>query len=253
LEFGQQSFLDHGMNKNWVIPSKEWEDHLTAPDSLDVVEKAKFYIARCTPRIGAFMGTGAVMRFIRDCVVILEGPARNPDPNPGRSNRNSAEALAIELACSVWGPRCPENLVGSTYLVVILESFLREISGLLSSWDGSWKSPNDRNIAAQRSATLAKMPKHRFKKQLSNVEITYELAVSKHNQSDPRAEHLRDLEVKIASETGGAVTQNIGQRIAQLRHSVAHGNPIGADSEGRFYSLLVIMLTFGDPNWSPPA
>jgi hypothetical protein len=96
------------------------------------------------------------------------------------------------------------------------------------------------------------MPKHRFRKQLSNVEIAYELAVSEHNQSDPRAEHLRDLEVKIASETGAAVTQNIGQRIAQLRHSVAHGNPIGADSEGRFYSLLVIMLTFGDPNWSPP-
>jgi hypothetical protein len=134
--------------------------------------------------------------------------------------------------------------------VVLLESFLREISGLLS-WDGSWKSPNDRLIAGQRSATLSETP-GRAKKRLSDVETTYELAVSRENQSDPRAEHLRDLEAKIASETESAPHQNLGQRIAQFRHRAAHGNPIGVDSEGRFYSLLVIMLTFGDPNWSPP-
>jgi|GraSoi_2013_60cm_1033757.scaffolds.fasta_scaffold00674_3 hypothetical protein len=238
-----------GTNRNLIIGSKEWEDYMTAPDNVGVVEKAKFYIARCTPRIGGFMASGALMRFIRDCVVIIEGPAKDPDFTLGRSKRNSAEALAIELAC-VRGPRCPENLVGSTYLVVRLESLFREISGLLSSWDGSWKSPNDRAIALQRSDTFAK--KRGAKERLSDVLIAYELAVSRDNQSDPRAEHLRDLESKIASETARGVTQNLGQRIAQMRHSVAHGNPIGADSEGRFYSLLVIMLTFADPNWSPP-
>jgi len=240
------------MNKNLIMGSKECDDHFTAPDGLNEVEKAKFYIARCTPYIGAFMGSGAVMRFIRDCAVIVEGPVKAPDHMAGKPLRNSAEALAIELAC-VGGLRDPESIVGSTYLVVLLESFLRDISGLLD-WEGVWKSPDDRIIAAQRSPTfaaaLAKNP-GRAKKRLSDVEITYELAASKDNQSDPRAEHLRDLEAKIANETGGAVTQNLGERIAQLRHRVAHGNPIGADSESRFYSLLVIMLTFGDPNWSP--
>jgi hypothetical protein len=179
----------------------------------------------------------------------IEGPARPPDPISGRPIRNSAEALAIELAC-MGSLRDPESIVGSTYLVVLLESFLREISGLLN-WDGTWKSPNDRMIAAQRSPALAKNG-GKAKERLSDVEIAYELAASEDNQSDTRAEHLRDLEAKIASETGGAISQNLGQRIAQLRHRVAHGNPIGADSECRFYSLLVIMLTFGDPNWSPP-
>jgi hypothetical protein len=230
--------------------SKEWEDHFTAPVVLNEVEKAKFYIARCAPSIGAFIATGGVKRFIRDCAVIIEGPAKAPDHISGQPPRNSAEVLAIELAC-IGGLRSPESLVGSTYLVVLLESFFRDISGLLSGWDGSWKSPNDRIIAGQRSPALARNP-GRARTRLSDVEIAYELATSKDNRSDPRAEHLRDLESKIASETRGAVTQNLGQRIAQLRHSVAHGNPTGADSEGRFYSLLVIMLTFGDPNWSPP-
>jgi hypothetical protein len=238
------------MNNDLIIGSEEWFDHFTAPENLDVVEKAKFYIARSTPYIGAFMGTGAVQRFIHDCAVIMEGPAKAPDHISGRPPRNSAEVLAIQLACT-GGLRSPESLVGSTYLVVLLESFFREISGLLNGWDGSWKSPNDRIIGGQRSAALARNP-GRARTRLSDVEIAYELAVAKDNQSDPRAEHLRDLESKIASETPAPVTQNPGQRIAQSRHSVAHGNPIGADSEGRFYSLLVIMLTFGDPKWSPP-
>jgi hypothetical protein len=239
------------MNNNLIMGSKEWFDHFTAPNSLNVVEKAKFYIAKSTPYIGAFMGTGAVQRFVHDCAVIIEGPAKAPDPISGKPIRNSAEAVAIELACFPHSLRDPECIVGATYLVVLLESFFREISGLLN-WDGFWKSPNDRLIAGQRSAALAANP-NRARNRLSDVEITYEIAASKGNQSDPRAEHLRDLEARIASETGGAVTQNLGQRIAQLRHRVAHGNPIGVESDAYFYSLLVIMLTFGDPNWSPPA
>jgi hypothetical protein len=210
----------------------------------------KFYISRRTPYIGGFMGTGAVMRFIEDCVVIIEGPAKDPRVTFGGSTRNSAEALAIDLACT-GGLRSPESLVGSAYLVLLLESFFREISGLLNSWDGSWKSPKDRIIAGRRSAILGQSP-GRAKSRLSDVEIAYELAISMDNQSDPRSEHLRDLEAKIKIEDESVVNQDLGQRIAQRRHSVAHGNPIGADSEGRFYSLLVIMLTFADPNWSPP-
>lgn len=239
------------MDSNLALFSKEWFDHYTAPSNLSVVDKAKFYIARSTPYIGAATTTGAAQRFIHDCAVILEGPAKgHPNPISGRPMRNSAEAFAIELACFPHMLRDPQCIVGSTYLAVVLESFFREISGLLNSWDGSWKSPNDRIIAGQRSDRLRNPG--RAPDRLSHLEIAYELAISPDNQSDPRAEHLRDLEIKIKIETSGAVTQNIGQRIAQLRNSAAHGNPIGVESEAYFYSLLVIMLTFGDPKWSPP-
>jgi hypothetical protein len=66
---------------------------------------------------------------------------------------------------------------------VLLESFFREISGLLSSWDGSWKSPNDRIVAGRRSTALGRDP-GRAKKRLNDVEIAYELAVSIDNRSD---------------------------------------------------------------------
>jgi hypothetical protein len=95
----------------------------------------------------------------------------------------------------------------------------------LSSWDGSWKSPNDRIVAGRRSTALGRDP-GRAKKRLNDVEIAYELAVSIDNRSDPRAEHRRDLDAKIKAETNGAVTQSVGQRIAYFRNSVAHGDPI---------------------------
>jgi hypothetical protein len=83
------------MIKNFRIPSKEFEEYMTAPENLSVVEKAKFYITRCTPGIGAFTFTGPANRFIRKCVAIIEGPAKDSALSLGRSERNSAEALAM--------------------------------------------------------------------------------------------------------------------------------------------------------------
>jgi hypothetical protein len=51
------------------------------------------------------------------------------------------------------------------------------------------------------------------------------------------------LEAKIHAETNDAVNQSLGQRIAQLRHSVAHGNPVGADSEVSFSKLFGVFLS----------
>ncbi len=238
------------MSTKLTISSEEWLRHHTAPEGLSEIEKAKFYIARCTPHIGSFAGTDAVVRFIHDCAMIIEGPPLPPDPFWGRPMRKSSVAFAMQLAGQPFQLQSPETEVGATFLVVLIESFLREISGLLN-WDGTWKSPNDRVLAGQRSSTLSKDP-GRARYRLSDVEITYELAVATQNQSDPRADHLRDLEAKIKSEAPQPPNQNLGQRIAQLRHRVAHGTPVGADSEGRFYCLLVIILIFGAPNWTPP-
>ena len=78
--------------------------------------------------------------------------------------------------------------------------------------------------------------------------ITYELAIQ--NSKDPRAEHLLDLDRRIAAETGNTNPYNIGRRISLLRHRAAPGNSIGVESDGIFYSFLVIVLVMSDPSWS---
>jgi len=60
--------------------------------------------------------------------------------------------------------------------------------------------------------------------------------------------HLRELDAKIAAETKDPSTFNIGRRIAYLRHRAAHGHSIGVESDGLFYSLLMIVLILSGPS-----
>lgn len=124
---------------------------------------------------------------------------------------------------------------------------MRRISGLLDDWDGKWIPPG----GCERA--LAILPE-RYKRKLKNrpercndVAITYELAIQ--NSKDPRAEHLQGLDRRIA-ETGDTNPYNIGRRISLLWHRAAHGNSIGVESDGIFYSLLMIVLVMTDPSWS---
>jgi len=71
-----------------------------------------------------------------------------------------------------------------------------------------------------------------FPERCSDVAITYELAIR--NSKDFRAEHLLDLDRRIAAETNSPISYNIGRRIAFFRHRAAHGNSIAVESDGNF-------------------
>jgi hypothetical protein len=140
-------------------------------------------------------------------------------------------------------PGSPERQIAATYLLVMFEGHLRQISGLLD-WEGKWIPPDGYQRALAilpDNARLRNRPER-----CSDIAITDELAIR--NSKDPRAGRLLDLDRRIADEIGDP-TYNIGQRIAFLRHQAAHGNTIAVESDGIFYSLLMIVLIMSDPSW----
>jgi hypothetical protein len=236
------------MKSGMIIPSPEYWEYMSPPPGATKVEQAKFYIVRCTPRCGAFGGTGQVFQFIDQCANEINGPLIKEPIIPGESGMSSPIAVAMKMIARNHTLRSPEGQVAATYLVVTLESYLRRISGLLNDWDGKWIPPDGWERA------VAILPE-RYKRKLNNrpercndVAITYELAIR--NSKDPRAEHLLDLDRRIAADTGDINPYNIGRRISLLRHRAAHGNSIGVESDGIFYSLLLIVLVMTDPSWS---
>src|SRR5215468_2005813 len=103
------------------------------------VERAKFYIARCTPWCGAFRGTSLVHRFIDECANEINGPLLVDPIFPGDSKMRSPIAIAMKMIAPYHMLRSPEAQVGATFLVVTLENCFRQISGLLD-WEGKWMS-----------------------------------------------------------------------------------------------------------------
>jgi hypothetical protein len=221
----------------------DWCEKYNAPAGLSLIEQAKFYIVRSVPRIGSFQGTGEPIQLMRKCADLI----RNIKGAP-KSSRTEEEPVAIALSMIADAP-FPASLsasaeIAAVYLAVSFENRLRTISGVLK-FDGEWEP------GAQDRITKMFPNDKRFKRdRISSVAAAYDLAIL--NGKDPRAEHLRDLDKRIAAELPSESDRNLGQRLEYQRHDTAHGITWGTGSEAYFYGLLMIVLTLSDPGWPSP-
>ena len=230
------------MKTNEQDPAKwmsDWYEKYNAPAGLSLLDQAKFYIVRSAFRKGSFQGTFAPMQLIRHCADVIRDT--RGAPNPSRCNENPV-ALALSMIANAPSPMDSAAAeIAATYLSVSFESRLRAISGVLR-FNGEWEPGAKERI-------MKKFPDdERFnKKWINKVSVAYDLAIR--NDKDPRAEHLRDLDKRIAAEVQSEPYCNLGQRIEDLRDPTAHGNTWGTGSEAYFYGLLMIVLTLSDPAW----
>jgi hypothetical protein len=168
----------------------DWCEKYNAPAGLSLIDQAKFYIVRSAARIGSFGGTFAAMHLMRECADRIRNTSGAP--NPSRCNENPV-VLALSMIVNDRSPMdSPAAEIAATYLAVSFESRLRAISGVLK-FNGEWED-------GAKERVKKKLPDDkRFKKdQINSVGAAYDLAIL--NENDPRAEHLRDLDRRIAVE-----------------------------------------------------
>jgi hypothetical protein len=215
----------------------DWSEKYNAPAGLSLIEQAKFYIVRSVPQIGSFQGTGAPIQLMRHCANLIRNT--KGAPNPSRCNENPV-ALALSMIADVPFPAMESAVaeIAATYLAVSFESRLRTISGVLK-FNGNWEPG-----AKERIMKLFPDDKRFDKDRISSVAAAYDLAIL--NDNDPRVQHLRDLDKRIAAELHSEPYRNLGQRLKYLRDHTAHGNTWGTGAEAYFYGLLMIVLTLSD-------
>ena len=230
------------MQPNEQDPAKwmaDWCEKYNAPSGLSLIEQAKFYIVRSAPRIRSFGGTFAAMHLMRACADVIR--TTKGAPNPSRCMENPV-ALALSMIGNEFSPMSSESAeIAGTYLAVSFESRLRTISGVLK-FNREWEEGSQAQVKKRFPDDK------RFRKdQINSVAAAYDLAIL--NENDLRAEHLRDLDKRIAAELPSNQFGNLGERIEHLRHDIAHGNTWVTGCEAYFYGLLMIVLTLSDPDW----
>jgi hypothetical protein len=201
------------------------------------IEKAKFWIVEFCPSVGGYRGTLEPYPFLADYASVIE-KTPNSDLFFDRQKEHIAHAMRMIAGSSFTDP---PSAVASVYLATRVEFFFRILAGVLN-FDGTWKEEKIRVLYKQKF-----VPSIRGRR-VNDVSVAFKIAIA--DPANQRTSHLRDLEQRIAAKIKSRHPNDpyldIGDRIALLRHPVAHGTWGDLSCDAVFYGLLTVVILLSE-------